>query len=49
MPKNDVMFLVTYESGHEEWLWIDDRMLPGGDQMAGDTETEPAARVAPPA
>ena len=35
MPKNDVMFLVTYDSGHEEWFSIDDRLIWDGDQMVG--------------
>ena len=35
MHKNDVKFLVTYVSGHQEWFWIDDRLIWGGDQMVG--------------
>ena len=34
-PNNDVMFVVTYDSGHEEWLWIDPQLMRGGDQMVG--------------
>ena len=33
MPKKDVKFLVTYDSGHEEWFWIDERQIWGGDHM----------------
>ena len=35
MHKSDVKFLVTYDSGNEEWFWIDDRLVWGGDQMVG--------------
>ena len=34
-PKSDVKFLVTYDSGHEEWFWIDERLIWGGDQLVG--------------
>ena len=29
------MFIVTYDSGHEEWFWIDAQVIRGGDQMVG--------------
>jgi len=32
---NDVKFVATYDSGHEEWFWIDAQVIRGGDQMAG--------------
>ena len=34
-PNSDVMFIVTYDSGHEEWLWIDAQVMRGSDQMVG--------------
>lgn len=36
MPSNDeVMFVATYRSGHEEWLWVNaDSVLLQGDQVA---------------
>jgi hypothetical protein len=36
MPSNDeVMFVATYRSGHEEWLWGNsDVVLRHGDQVA---------------
>jgi len=34
-PNSDVMFIVTYDSGHEEWFWIDAQAIRGGDQMVG--------------
>jgi hypothetical protein len=34
-PNSDVMFIVTYDSGHEEWFWIDAQVIRGGDQMVG--------------
>lgn len=29
----EVMFVATYDSGHEEWFWIDARELRGSDEM----------------
>jgi hypothetical protein len=29
------MFVVTYDSGHEEWCWIDAQLTRGGDQVVG--------------
>ena len=34
-PNSDVMFIVTYDSGHEEWFWIDAQVIRGSDQMVG--------------
>ena len=46
--KNEALFIATYDSGYEEWLWIDAQIIRGGDHVAGGhRETEPAARNAP--
>jgi hypothetical protein len=34
-PNSDVMFVVTDDSGQEEWLWIDAQLTRGGDQVVG--------------
>jgi hypothetical protein len=34
-PNSDVMFVVTYDSGQEEWFWIDAQLTRGGDQVVG--------------
>ena len=31
----EVKFIAPYETGHQEWLWIDPRAILAGDHMAG--------------
>jgi hypothetical protein len=33
--KSEVLFIATYDSGHEEWLWMDAQIIRGGDHVAG--------------
>ena len=34
-PKSEVLFVATYDSGHEEWLWIEAHVICGADHVAG--------------
>jgi len=33
--KNEALFIATYDSGHEERLWMDAQIIRGGDHVAG--------------
>lgn len=35
MRKTDVKFVATYETGHQEWLWIDPATALAGDHVIG--------------